>query len=382
MQKDGALVRLDRAAGDLVSGSRADGAAPGERRVPRRLSGPEKAAIVVRLLLNEGADLPLEELPEDLQARLTQQMARMGLIDRVTLSAVAAEFAEALDGIGLAFPNGLIGALTALDGKIAPQTAARLRREAGVRQTGDPWRRLRDLDVEDLAELALAESTEVAAVLLSKLDTARAAALLGALPGPDARRITYAVSRTDKVTPEAVDRIGWSLVAQLDMRPIPAFGDGPEKRIGDILNQSAAATRDQVLSALDEEDAGFATNVRKVLFTFADIPGRLRQRDVPAVVRAVPQDRLVVALAGATEGGEPPAVEFLLANISGRMADTLREEIAEKGPPKRADAEAAMTEVVAAIRTLEADGALELASPDEDAQDGGAPGAGGTGETG
>ena len=37
------------------------------------LSRKAKAAIVVRLLINEGADIPLEDLPEELQAKLTQQ---------------------------------------------------------------------------------------------------------------------------------------------------------------------------------------------------------------------------------------------------------------------------------------------------------------------
>ena len=72
--------------------------------------------------------------------------------------------------------------------------------------------------------MAQAESTEVAAVMLSKLDTAKAAQLLGHLPGPIARRITYAISKTANVTPEAVERIGWSMAAQLDhglLRPFP-----------------------------------------------------------------------------------------------------------------------------------------------------------------
>ena len=90
------------------------------RVVPRALSSRQKAAVVVRLLLNEGADIPLEELPDDLQEKLTHQLGQMGLVDRVTLDAVAQEFAEALDGIGLSFPHGLAGALDAVSDKIAP----------------------------------------------------------------------------------------------------------------------------------------------------------------------------------------------------------------------------------------------------------------------
>lgn len=345
-----------------------DGAPP--RVVPRTLSSMEKAAVVVRLLLNEGADIPLEELPDDLQEKLTHQLGHMGLVDRVTLDAVAQEFGDALDSVGLAFPHGLAGALDAVNGQIAPATAARLRKVAGVRQIGDPWQRLREIPTEDLAAMAQAESTEVAAVMLSKMDTAQAAQLLGHLPGPVARRITYAVSKTANVTPEAVERIGWSLAAQLDQRPTQAFADGPGARVGAILNQSAASTRDGLLTALDEEDADFANVVRQSIFTFAHIASRILPRDVPAILRDVDQPVLVTALAGAAADDDKVSVEFMLSNISSRMAENLREEMGERGRVKQADAEEAMTQIVGTIRNLVDAGSISLIES-EDEEDAG-----------
>ncbi|MEX0308224.1 MAG: flagellar motor switch protein FliG [Ruegeria sp.] len=335
------------------------------RVVPRNLSNREKAAVVVRLLLNEGADIPLENLPDLLQEQLTHQLGQMGLVDRVTLAAVAQEFADALDGVGLSFPHGLAGALDAVNGKIAPATAARLRKVAGVRQIGDPWQRLREVPAEDLAEMANAESAEVAAVMLSKLETAKAAQLLGHLPGPTARRITFAVSKTANVTPEAVERIGWSLAAQLDQRPASAFRDGPGERVGAILNQSPAATRDGLLTALDEEDADFANTVRQSIFIFAHIPARIQPRDVPAILRSVDQAVLVTALAGASTEDDSAVVEFVLTNMSSRMADNLREEMTERDKIKQSDAEEAMSQIVAAIRALLDEGAITLVEMDE-----------------
>ncbi len=333
------------------------------------LDGRAKAAIVVHLLLKEGADLPLEELPEDLQAILTQQIGRMGLVDRETLAAVVQEFAEALDGVALAFPGTLAGAVSELEGKISAQTAARLRKEAGIRAAGDPWARLRSVPVEDLLPLVERESIEVAAVLLSKLDTARAAELLGRLPGPLARKIAFAVSRTGDVTPQTVERIGIALVGQLENRPKRAFEDEPGKRIGEILNLSSASTREELLDALEQTDAEFASSVRKAIFTFAHIPARLDPRDAPKVVRATEPEDLVTAIAFASEGENREAVEFLLSNISSRMADNLREEAAERGKVKTRAGEAALTAVVAAIRNLQDEGEIVLRSDQEDEAD-------------
>lgn len=333
------------------------------RASPPVLTRKAKAAIVVRLLLNEGAEIPLEELPEALQAQLTQQMGAMRTVDRSTLAAVIDEFSEELGQIGLSFPHGMAGALEALDGKISPQTAVRLRKEAGVRQAGDPWKRIRTQSAEALLPLLESESVEVAAVMLAKLDVPKAAELLGMLPGEKARSITYAVSLTGAVTPDAVDRIGLSLASQLDDKPILAFASDPVERVGEILNSSMAATRDDVLIGLDETDADFASLVRRAIFTFENIPDRLESRDVPKVLREVDQAQVVIALAAAKAGGQEAVAEFILSNLSGRMSDAIREEIEEAGVVKQKIGEAAMGEVIAAIRKLESAGDIELVQP-------------------
>ena len=78
----------------------------------------------------------------------------------------------------------------------------------------DPWERLAGLSADILAPVLEEESVEVGAVMLSKLSTAKAAELLGKLPGDKARRIAYAVSLTGNVAPETVHRIGQALAAQ------------------------------------------------------------------------------------------------------------------------------------------------------------------------
>ncbi|GLT07876.1 flagellar motor switch protein FliG [Sulfitobacter porphyrae] len=333
------------------------------------LSRRAKAAIVVRLLLNEGADIPLEDLPDELQEALTHQMGSMRLVDRDTLSAVVAEFADEIESIGLAFPPGIAGALDVLDGKISRQTALRLRKEAGVRQSGDPWARLRELSADKLLPVLQNESVEVAAVMLSKLPVPLAAELLGQLPGPQARRITYAVSLTGAVTPDAVDRIGLSLAMQLDAQPARAFDSDPVSRVGAILNSSSTLTRDDVLTGLDETDQGFANAVRKAIFTFANIPSRIARRDIPRILREVPPASLLTALAGAEAAGYGDTMAFILDNMSGRMADQLREDIKDAGKVKAAEAEEAMSEVVRTIRQMESTGNLLLVDAEDDSDD-------------
>jgi flagellar motor switch protein FliG len=330
------------------------------------LSRRAKAAIVVQFIPKEGADVPLTSLPEDLQMQLTQLLGEMRYIDRTTMNAVISEFTDELDAVGLSFPGDIASALSALDGKISDRTASRLRKEAGVRQIGDPWKRITALPKDRLKTLVASESIQVVAVMVSKLDVSKAADLLSSLPGDVARRIAYAMSMTDAVTPDAVDRIGLSLATQLDAEPPRAFRVQPSERVGAILNFSRAAKRDELLVGLDEEDKDFAEEVRKSIFTFTHVPERLAPIDVPKLPRDLDQDTLAQVIAGAKTDLEKDAVDFILSNISRRMADALREASEELGTVTSKEAELAMGAVVRVVRDLADSGEIKLIMPEEE----------------
>ena len=335
--------------------------------LPRRTLTPrQKAAVIVRYLLIDGTSLPLSSLPEHMQAALAEQMGQMRLIDRTTLDEVVAEFLSELESVGLAFPGGIEGALSMMDGHISQSAASRLRRMASASSKIDPWERITALPPDRLMPILMDEAVEVGAVLLSKLPVTKAADLLGRLPGDRARRIACAVSMTGNVDPETVRRIGSALLAELDNQPQRAFDQGPVERVGAILNVSPALTRDVVLQGLEAEDAAFAAEVRRAIFTFIHIPARLNPRDAPKITRLVDQPLLVTALAAALASPDlEQAAEFLLANISQRLAQGLREEIATRGKVKDRDAETAMTAIITAIRTLETTGEIVLIQQDE-----------------
>ncbi len=334
---------------------------------PRRILGPrEKAAVIVRYLLSEGAKIPLSHLPEHMQAALAEQMGAMRLVDKQTLDAVVAEFLGELESVGLAFPGGIEGALSVMDGHISQSAASRLRRKAGVGSKTDPWERLVALPVPQLLGVVEEESVEVAAVLLSKLPVPKAADILGRLPGEKARRIAFAVSLTGNIDPETVRRIGSAILMQIDSQPPKAFDTGPVERVGAILNVSPATTREDVLQGLEAEDAAFAEQVRKAIFTYVHIPRRVMPRDVPKIIRVVDQAMLVTAMAASVGKGElEEATEFILANISQRMAQGLREEMAARGKVKDKDAEEAMNLIIGAIRNLESTGELVMVQEEE-----------------
>ena len=335
------------------------------------ISQSRKAAMVVQLLLRDGGDLNLSQLPEAAQARLTRELGALNITDRATLNSVVQEFSLELSNVALTAPGSFEAALKSLDGRISPGTVARLREEAAAQAGHDPWLVVLELEPEDMLPITEFESAEVCAIVLSKMPTAKAATLLGLMPGERARRIAYAMSKTTNIKFDAIARIGVGLAQHYCGASMPAFSDTAESRIGAILNSTPASTREQVLAGLMSDDVKFGESVRKAIFTFADIPARLAVADVPKILRDIDPADLVRALASATDtGGELAiAAAHLLDNMSTRMAENLREEMGEAGKIKLADAEAAQNAVVTAIRAAADAGTVVLTLGEEEGED-------------
>ncbi len=330
---------------------------------PARLNAKQKAAVIVRLLLTQNVAPGLDRLRPELQAELARTMATLGPISRATLAQVVQEFTARLDGLALTAPNGLAAALALLEPHISADTRDGLRAEAEAGDASDPWTRVCAMEPELLRPLLVSESAEVAAILLSKLGVAKAAALLNDLPQDRAQVIAHAVSLTATVTPAMVERIGSQLLSQMRAIPKHAFRTSPVDRVGAILNSVRSDLRDAVLGGLEERDAAFAVEVRRAIFTFHHIPARIEPADVPRILRRVEPDIATRALAAGREAA-PETVEFLLACMSKRLAEQMRGEAEMLGKIRPEEGEAAMAEVVAAIRALEEEGELRLIPPE------------------
>ena len=88
------------------------------------LSGTQKAAVIIRVLLAEGVEFPACRSARAGTDRLTRTLASLKLIDRPTMCAVVEEFVDMLEQVGMSFPDNIEDALTLLDGKLDAQATA------------------------------------------------------------------------------------------------------------------------------------------------------------------------------------------------------------------------------------------------------------------
>jgi flagellar motor switch protein FliG len=129
--------------------------------------------------------------------------------------------------------------------------------------------------------------------------------------------------------------------------------------MGAIMNYATSQMRDELIAHLNEIDPEFSENVRRSMFTFADIEARVQRSDVSKVVRAVESEVLVKALAG-DDAPTQSVRAFILGNIANRMAEMIAQEVKDTGAVKRKDVDKAQAEVIKAIVGLEASGEVAL----------------------
>jgi flagellar motor switch protein FliG len=330
-------------------------------RESSQLTQVQKAAVIVRLLVMGGADPGIGALPAAQQRRLVREMSALRLVDRETLARTVAEFSAELDGIGLHFPRDVDRVLQMLNGAVSQEVVAALLAETG----GDPallggaaWAEIAERDDDSLNALIAGESDEVCAVLLCKLPPSRAAKLLSALPEDRAAAVSRALAAAEGMTPDATARVGAALGARA------GAGSGASEaaaRVAGILNAATAKARGATLAGIETADPAFAARVRAAVFGWENVPARLDARDVPKVLRGLPDGAAVTAMAAEPEG---PVASYILGAISSRLADQLREAIAEAGPPTADAFEEATGAIVAEIRRLEEEGTLTLRAED------------------
>lgn len=326
------------------------------------LSGSHKAAIIVQMILSTGGTLPLTSLSSQGQTRLMRDFSDLGRVDRSTLSAVVAELERELEDQGLKFPRSIAAALETLESHVSPELVKGLRDELGVLDPTPPWEAITGLSTDKLMELIGDEDPKVAAIILSKLEPEQASEIVEKLPQEQASSLTLAVQGTETTSPEMLTRIGRYLRSSLPEEPPKAFSDEPSLRVANMLNSTSPGRRDELLASLGETDPDFAAAVRANIFTFGDIATRISATDVAKLIRGVPQDELVTALAFCKET-EKQSCDFILDNISQRMADGLREEVNDLGEVNDKLGEEAMGKITSAVRGLADLGEVTILPP-------------------
>ena len=127
------------------------------------------------------------------------------------------------------------------------------------------------------------------------------------------------------------------------------------------MNKMAKADGERVLKGLKKRDKILGQQIEDEMFVFDNLMD-LNDKNLGALMRTVDSAILTLALKSA----QPALVERMFACMSARAAQTIRDEMEERGMVKRIEVEEAQKAIIAMARQMAAEGTIMLGGPGDD----------------
>jgi flagellar motor switch protein FliG len=319
-----------------------------------QLTGPEKAVLLL-LSLDEGAAAPImSELDPNDVRKLREVAALMRAVPASSLDRVYAEFVEETHQ-AIAVPRGGIRYLR----RVATRALGESRtQELFDEAPATAMDRIAAMDPVVLAGVMENEHPQVIAAILSQLPSDRAAKLIEALPENTRAAALTRLGAMTEVPAGLLEEVATALSEDLPPPGVEAAlsVDGVG-RSAQLVRKLKKETSESLLNEIEGQDSQLVAAIRRNMYSFEDL-GAIDQRAMRELLKAVPGDRLTLALKTASE----QLRSHLFSGMSKRAADRVREDLDLLGAVRLSDVEEAQREIVEIALRLESEGVLSLGS--------------------
>jgi flagellar motor switch protein FliG len=321
---------------------------------PARLSGPEKAAVVLLALGEEHAHI-WQQLDEEEIKEVSQAMASLGTVQAGVVEDLLLEFVSGMSGSGAIM--GSFEQTQKLLASIMPadkveQLMEEIRGPAGRTM----WDKLGNVNEAVLANYLKNEYPQTVAVVLSKIRSEHAARVLAALPEDFALECVTRMLRMEPVQREILDKIEQTLRTEFMSNLARTSKRDSHELMAEIFNAFDRQTEARFITALEERNREAAERIRALMFVFEDL-AKLDPGGVQTLLRAVDKDQLGLALKGASDSLR----EMFFSNMSERASKIMREDMETMGPVRLRDVDQAQMAMVQVAKDLAAKGEIMLA---------------------
>jgi flagellar motor switch protein FliG len=215
---------------------------------------------------------------------------------------------------------------------------------------------LKWMEPRAVVDLIRNEHPQIIALVLSYLEPEKTAKILALLPEAMHSDLMLRVATLDGVQPAALQELHLVMERQFQSAGrVQAAGVGGPKTVAEILNSLGPKAQAALIGEITAADEPLGTRIQDLMYTFEDLMA-LEDRAMQEVLRQVPSDMLLLALKATDEALK----EKIFKNMSQRAAETLRDDLASRGPVRLSDVEAAQKEITATARRLADEGTIML----------------------
>lgn len=222
---------------------------------------------------------------------------------------------------------------------------------------------LKWMDSLSVAELLRNEHPQIVAAILVHLDYDQAADVMKNLTERQRNEVMLRIATMEGIQPTALKDLNEVLFQVLSGGDrVRKTSLGGVKTAAEMINLMGTNIEGTVIESIRSHDADLAQKIVDKMFVFDDLV-KLDDKAIQLVLKEVASDSLIAALKGA----QPELRDKILANMSSRAAETLREDLESRGPMRLSEVEAQQKEILKTVRRLADEGQIVVGAGADDA---------------
>ena len=325
----------------------------------RKLSGPERAAVLLMNLGEEIAAKVLLNLDDREIQNIGNYISELGDVDLDTMDSINKDFYNMVEsGIGGLGKGGMDFLKSALMQALDPAKATEILNNITTpgEEMGGGLETVRLLDPKIISSFIVSEHPQTAAIILAHLDPPVASLTIRELPEENRMEIIHRLATLERVAPSVIRELDEAL--QAEFRTSGAVSGnklGGVEIAAEVMGSLDRDTEMSILIAMDEVDLDLANEIRNLRFTFEDIL-KIDDAGIQMIMKEINQEDLVIGLKTATD----ELKEKLFSNMSERAGLMLKEDLESLGPKKISEVQKAQQKIIAVCKKLEEDGKIVI----------------------
>jgi len=320
----------------------------------RRLTGPERAAILLLALGESHSGRLWTMLDDDELREISVVMSTLGTIDAAQVENLLLEFVSRMSASGALMGN-YDATERLLQQFLPPERVNSLMDEIRGPAGRNMWEKLSNVQEEMLANYLKNEYPQTVAVVLSKIRAEHAARVLSILPEDLALDVVNRMLRMETVQKEVIERVEQTLRTEFMSSLSQTRRRDAHEQMAEIFNNFDRQTETRFMTSLEEDNRESAERIKTLMFTFDDLI-RLDAGSAQTLMRHVDKDKLGIALKGASE----TVRQFFMSNMSTRAAKMLMDDMAALGAVRLRDVDDAQGSLVNLAKDLAAKGEIMI----------------------
>lgn len=324
-------------------------ASKGKKKPDEELTGPQRAAaVVIAMGADKASTLYKYMAPEDVET-LTLEVAKLGFLNSEMTESILTDFHQMCLTNKAVTEGGLEYARSVLEKAYGAQAADDLLNKVTKSLKNREFAFMNKADVKSLFSTLQSERAQTIALVLSYVDADKAAGVIAQLEEAKQIQVVQSIAKIESVSPAAVK------IVEAEMgKKFSGIVTSSNVKVGGIdyvatvMNNLDRTSEKNIFDGLASEDQDLADEIRKRMFVFEDII-TMDDRSVQRFVRDCDPRDMVLSL----KASNPEVANKLFANMSTRMAQSIRDDLEVTTNVRMKDVEEAQQRIVNIIRDLE-----------------------------